>query len=540
MFVDVLVVGAGPVGLTMAGELARNGVRCRIIDKAAAPPATSRALAIFPRTLEVFQMMGIIDPVVGAGHQLSGVAFHNRGGQIGYIGFSCLPCRYHFAISLPQSETERILIEHLASLGIYVEREKELIGLSQSSDAVSAVVRNSSGLEETLEARWLIGCDGAHSGVRHLLGLQLEGDAYPETFLLADATVDSPLDHINIHLFLASDGLVGIFPFRGNRCRIIANLRGEENDRSTGEPRLDEIQAMVDHRAISGIRLTDPVWLSRFHICHRKVPEFCSGRVFLAGDSAHIHSPAGGQGMNTGIQDAFNLAWKIALVVHGKSPVSLLNSYNEEREPVAKMVLDLTDRLTRMATLQSALGQQLRNALLPILTGIHLVEDRIAETMAEIGIHYRRSSVVSGKTGHAVKAGDRAPDCELQLGAGKNPIRLLDLFRKPVHHLLLFAGADADSALELHSLLLEMKGDFKDLIDASVVVLGEKSGLPCVLFDSDGAVHALYEAESPAIVLIRPDGYIGFRGGARHADALRAHLSLIFPVPPDAHATVGI
>ncbi len=244
--------------------------------------------------------------------------------------------------------------------------------------------------------------------------------------------------------------------------------------------------------------------------------------------------------MNTGIQDAFNLAWKIALVVHGKSPVSLLNSYNEEREPVAKMVLDLTDRLTRMATLQSALGQQLRNALLPILTGIHLVEDRIAETMAEIGIHYRRSSVVSGKTGHAVKAGDRAPDCELQLGAGKNPIRLLDLFRKPVHHLLLFAGPDADSALELNSLLLEMKGDFKDLIDASVVVQGEQSGLPCVLFDSDGAVHALYEAESPAIVLIRPDGYIGFRGGARHADALRAHLSLIFPVPPDAHATVGI
>jgi 2-polyprenyl-6-methoxyphenol hydroxylase-like FAD-dependent oxidoreductase len=540
MFVDVLVVGAGPVGLTMAGELARNGIRCRIIDKAAAPPATSRALAIFPRTLEVFQMMGVIDPVVGAGHQLSGVAFHNRDGQIGYIGFGCLSCRYHFAISLPQSETERILTEHLASFGIYVDREKELIGLSQSSDAVCAVVRDSRGHEETLEARWVIGCDGAHSSVRHLLGLQFEGDGYPETFLLADAMVDSPLDHINIHLFLASDGLVAIFPFRGKRCRIIANLRAEENDPSTGEPRLDEIQAIVDHRAISGIRLTDPVWLSRFHISHRKVPEFCSGRVFLAGDSAHIHSPAGGQGMNTGIQDAFNLAWKIALVVHGKSPVSLLNSYNEEREPVAKMVLGLTDRLTRMATLQSGLGQQLRNALLPILTGIHLVEDRIAETMAEIGIHYRRSSVVSGKTGHAVKAGDRAPDCELQLGAGSNPIRLLDLFRKPVHHLLLFAGADADSAWELNSLLLEMKQDFKDLIDASVVVRGEQSGLPCVLFDSDGAVHALYEAESPAIVLIRPDGYIGFRGGARHADALRAHLALIFFVPPDAQASVGI
>jgi 2-polyprenyl-6-methoxyphenol hydroxylase-like FAD-dependent oxidoreductase len=530
---DVLVVGAGPVGLTMAGELARNGVRCRIIEKAATPPATSRALAIFPRTLEVFQMMGVIDQVVGAGHELSGVAFHNRGGQIGYIGFSCLPCRYHFAISLPQNETERILTEHLASLGICVEREKELIGLSQSSDGVRSVVRNSSGLEETLETGWLIGCDGAHSAVRHLLGLQFEGNAYPETFLLADATVDSPLDNFNIHLFLAGDGLVGIFPFGRNRCRVIANLRAEEDDRSTDEPRLEEIQTIVDRRAISGIRLTDPVWLSRFHIAHRKVAEFRSGRVFLAGDSAHIHSPAGGQGMNTGIQDAFNLAWKIGLVVHGKSPVSLLNSYNEEREPVAKMVLDLTDRLTRLATLQSELGQQLRNALLPILTGSHLVEDRIAETMAEIGIHYRRSWAVSGKTGHAVKAGDRAPDCELQLGGGKNSTRLLDLFQKPVHHLLLFAGTDAEAALELHSLLLEMKRDFKDLIDASLVVRAEESDLPYVLFDEDGTVHSLYEAESPAVVLIRPDGYIGFRGGARHADALREHLAVIFAVSPE-------
>ena len=536
MSVDGLVVGAGPVGLTMACELARNGVRCRIVDKAAAPVVASRALAIFPRTLEVFQMMGVIDPVIGAGHQLSGVAFHNREGQIGYIGFSCVPSRYRFAISLPQSETERILIEHLASFGIHVDREKELIGLSQSSDAVVAILRNPGGLEETLEARWLIGCDGAHSEVRHLLGLQFEGEAYPETFFLADAKVNSPLDHIHIHLFLASDGLVGIFPFRGGRCRIIANIRTEKNDRSTAEPRLDEVQAIVDSRAISGINLSDPVWLARFHISHRKVPEFRRGRVFVAGDSAHIHSPAGGQGMNTGIQDAFNLAWKIALVVHGKSPASLLNSYNEEREPVAKMVLDLTDRLTRMATLQSGLGQQLRNALLPILTGIHLVEDRIAETVAEVGIHYRRSSVVSGKTGHALKAGDRAPDCELQQEIGQDPIRLLDLLRKPVHHLLLFAGADADTALELNSLLVEMKRDFGDLIDASIVIRGEQSGLLGVLFDSDGQIHQLYEAESAAIVLIRPDGYIGFRGGARHAEALREHLSLIFSVPSEPRA----
>jgi 2-polyprenyl-6-methoxyphenol hydroxylase-like FAD-dependent oxidoreductase len=525
---DVLVVGAGPVGLTMACELARSGARCRIIDKAAAPASTSRALAIFPRTLEMFQMMGVIDPVLEAGHQLNGVAIYNRSGQIGHIGFSNLPTRYRFAISLPQSETERVLTEHLARFGIVVDREKELVELSQSADAVQPVIRASNGLEERLESGWLIGCDGAHSSVRHLLNLPFEGDAYAETFLLADVKIDGPVDHIHIHLFLTGEGLVGIFPFRGDRCRIIVDTQTEAEGKPAGDLQLDEIQAIVDSRTNSGIHLRDPVWLSRFHISHRKISDFRAGRVFLAGDSAHIHSPAGGQGMNTGIQDAFNLAWKLALVVHEKSPDSLLNSYSEEREPVAKMVLSLTDRLTRMATLQGALGQQLRDALLPILTGIHSVEDRIAETMAEIGIHYRRSSIVSGKTGHALHAGDRAPDCEFQLGTAREPLRLFDLFRNPVHHLLLFADADTDIASKSNALRVDIRQDFKGLIDAFVVIRGTYAGYSDVLFDWDGAAHALYEAEPGAILLIRPDGYIGFRGGARHIEALREHLARIF------------
>jgi len=525
---DVLVVGAGPVGLAMACELARSGVRCRIIDKAAERASTSRALAIFPRTLEMFQMMGMSDSVLKAGHQLNGVAIYNRSGQIGHIGFSNLPSRYRFAISLPQSETERLLIEHLALFGIVVDREKELVDLSQSADAVQVVVRDSAGLEERFESRWLIGCDGAHSSVRHLLGLQFEGEAYPETFLLADVKMDGPLDHIHMHLFLTGDGIVGIFPFRGDRCRIIVNTQTPVGREPAGDLRLDEIQAIVESRTNCGIGLTDPIWLSRFRISHRKVPEFRLNRTFLAGDSAHIHSPAGGQGMNTGIQDAVNLAWKLALVVHKKSPDSLLNSYNEEREPVAKMVLSLTDRLTRVATLQGALGQQVRNALLPILTGIHLVEDRIAETVAEIGIHYRRSSIVSGKTGHTVHAGDRAPDCELQPETPGAPLRLLDLLRKPVHHLLLFADADAEIASKSDDLRIAIGRDFNGLIAIFLVIRGTHSCFANVLFDWDGAAHTFYEAEPGAILLVRPDGYIGFRGGARHAEALREHLKRIF------------
>jgi 2-polyprenyl-6-methoxyphenol hydroxylase-like FAD-dependent oxidoreductase len=523
--IDVLVVGAGPVGLTMACELARNGVNCRIIDKAAVPATTSRALAIFPRTLEMFQIMGLIGPVLEAGHQLNGVAIYNLSGQIAHIGFCSLPSRYRFAISLPQSETERLLTEHLGHFGIVVDRDKELVALSQSPDAARAVIRDSAGMEEILEARWLIGCDGAHSGVRNLLAVPFEGEAYPETFLLADAKMEGPLDHIHIHLFLTGEGLVGVFPFRGDRCRIIVSTQEESEKQPVGDLQFDEIKAIVENRTKSGIRLTDPVWVSRFHIAHRKIPEFRVGRIFFAGDSAHIHSPAGGQGMNTGIQDAMNLAWKLALVVHRKSPDTLLNSYNEEREPVAKMVLSLTDRLTRMASVQGGLGQQLRDALIPMLTGIHLVEDRIAETMAEIGIHYRRSSNVSGKTGHTLHAGDRAPDCEFQGQPGLEPLRLFDLFREPVYHLLLFAGADAEAASKFKVLRDEIGQDYKGLIEALVVIRAARADFSDTLFDSDGEAHALYEAEPSAIVLIRPDGYIGFRGGARHTEALREYLA---------------
>jgi 2-polyprenyl-6-methoxyphenol hydroxylase-like FAD-dependent oxidoreductase len=525
---DVLVVGAGPVGLTLACELARSGVRCRIIDKTAAPASTSRALAIFPRTLEMFEMMGISDTVLKAGHQLNGVALYNQSGQIGHIGFSNLPSRYRFAISLPQSETERILIEHLGHFGIVVEREKELVALSASDDGVQAVVRDAEGREDRFQSSWLIGCDGAHSSVRHFLGIRFEGEAYPETFFLADVKIDSPLDHIHIHLFLTGEGVVGIFPFGGDRCRVIVSTQTQPELEPPGDLHLDEIRAIVENRTRSGIKLTDPVWLSRFRISHRKIPGFRVGHVFLAGDSAHIHSPAGGQGMNTGIQDACNLAWKLALVVEKESPDSLLNSYNEEREPVAKMVLSLTDRLTRMATLQGTLGQQLRDALVPILTGIDLVEDRIAETVAEIGIHYRRSSIVSGKSGHALHAGDRAPDCELQLDTGGQPFRLFELFRKPVHHLLLFAGADLNIASRFDDLRVSIGRYFKELIDSHLVIRGTQAGYSGVLFDWDGAAHALYEAEPGAILLVRPDGYIGFRGGARHIEALREYLTRIF------------
>jgi len=473
-------------------------------------------------------MMGIVDDILSAGLELDGIAFYNKSGQIGHIGFSCLPCRYRFAISLPQSQTEQILLQLLVRYGLDVERERELVALSQTEDRVVAVIRGSDGSEELLESELLIGCDGAHSGVRHALNLSFEGEEYSETFLLADARVQSSLDRIHIHLFLADDGIVGVFPFRSERSRVIASLGSHKGNAEEGEPRLAEVQALLDRRTCQSLRLSDPAWLSRFHISQRKIREFRFGRVFLAGDAAHIHSPAGGQGMNTGIQDAFNLAWKIGLAIHGRAPVSLLDTYNEEREPVAKMVLNLTDRLTRMATLQNPFGLQLRNALLPLLTGIHLIEDRVAETMSEISIHYRRSSAVAGKSGWALHAGDRAPDCTLFDGVSEKTILLLDRLRKPVHQLLLFAGNSLQDAIDFDRHRKMLAGDYAQVMDTLLVIHGKSSATPDVLFDLDGAVHTLYEAQPTGIVLIRPDGYIGFRCGGDQIEALHEYLARLF------------
>jgi len=524
--VDVLVVGAGPVGLALACELARNGVSCRIIDKRPAAVTTSRAIAIFPRTLEVFQIMNMIDPVLEAGHQLAGVALYNRSGQIGHIGFDALPTRYRFALSLPQSETERLLIEHLGSFGKSVDRDRELVAFSQSVDSIQAVIRDAGGAEEIFDARWVVGCDGAHSNVRHLLGLPFEGAAYEETFVLADVKLDSALDPVHAHLFLTETGLVGIFPFRNGGCRIIASTQPESKGGPAGDPKFAEVIDLVNSRTDLGIKICEPDWMSRFHISHRKVAEFRAGRGFLAGDAAHIHSPAGGQGMNTGIQDAFNLAWKLGLVVRGKSPDSLLDSYNEEREPVARMVLTLTDRLTRMGTMQNPLGRHVRDALLSILTGMHPVEDRIAETMAEIGIHYRRSSIVFGNGGQALRAGDRAPDCEFIVGTDRRLVRLYELLHEPVHHLLIFV--DQEPELEAGAFCEEIAQAFAGVIKAFVVTSAAHECSSTSLRDVDGVALFNCRAESGTIFLIRPDGYIGFRGDTGHREVLRAYLGKIF------------
>jgi 2-polyprenyl-6-methoxyphenol hydroxylase-like FAD-dependent oxidoreductase len=529
----LLVIGAGPVGLTMANELARHGVRCRIIDRGAERLQTSRALAIFPRTLEAFETMGLADRFLVQGLRLYGLSLHHRQEEIAQIDLTSVASPFPFALGLPQSETERLLGENLSSLGIEVERGVELTGLTQTSDAVRAVLRHGDGREEIVETPWLIGCDGAHSTTRHTLGMDFAGAQYDESFILADVQLESTLARDRVHLFLGEDGVLGVIPFAQNRWRIVANIPPESRDQSLPDLTLPEVQALLDRRTVPGLQASDPVWLARFHISHRKVRQFRQLRVFLAGDAAHIHSPAGGQGMNTGIQDAFNLGWKLALVVRGNAAAQLLASYHVEREPVARDVLNLTDRITRMATMRNSVAQSMRDFLLPRVSGIDFVGDRIADRLAELNVSYRTSPIVENHGSGRIKAGDRAPDAELR-GENRQARRLFELFREPRHILLLFLGASGTIAKseELGSAI----GDLSDgTIDSYRIVRGQ-SDLPAELRDSSGLAHAAYGLFGGGIVLVRPDGYIGYRSDNFNLENLQTYVARIFAHTPRSEA----
>jgi len=344
--------------------------------------------------------------------------------------------------------------------------------------------------------------------------MTFQGAQYEEEFLLADVKVDSDLATDQAHLFLSKDGLFAYFPFRGGRGRIIADQRPGAQHPGP-EPTFEEIVEIARRRCPRPIALSDPVWKAWFRISHRIVNTYSSGRAFLAGDSAHIHSPAGGQGMNTGIQDAFNLAWKVALVVRGLATPRLLGSYEAERMPVARSVLNLTDRMTRAATAQLPGAQPLRDLLLPLVAGIPLVKEAMTERLAEVAIDYRGTPWVENHGLGPVRAGDRAPDVVLFDRLDGVERRVFDLLQTPGFVLLVFEGLEeAPPGL---GLLADLPGKTYRVRRPGCELK------PGALEDRDcWAVKAYGAGEKGLLVLIRPDGYIGFRGESL-AD-LRAYI----------------
>ena len=367
---DALVVGAGPVGLNMAAALLAQGLRVRIIDSASDRAQESRAIGIQARTLEIFEIGGFVGEFLKLGHRLDGVTLYgDKGSEIGHLDFAYIPSRYQFILTLAQSETERILSDHLRTNGLQVERRTTLIGFEQSDFAVFAKIALPDGRQEEISTDWLLGCDGAHSKVREVLDLLFAGKTFDLHFLLGDFHVESALTDDRAHIFGRPEGLLAFFPLGKGRYRLVADNPPEQL-RTNKKPTLDEWQGIADGRSSVPMKLSDPGWTTYFRVSSRMVEKLRQGRVFVLGDAAHIHSPALAQGMNTGIHDAWNLGWKLALVQRCLARPTLLDSFERERMPVEHNALKMTGFTQNMITAEKQSNRLLRDTLLPILSGI--------------------------------------------------------------------------------------------------------------------------------------------------------------------------
>ncbi len=409
---DVLVVGAGPTGLVLALWLTKLGARARIVDKTAEPGTTSRALAIQARTLELYRQLDLADAVVERAHKVAAVNLWARGKKKARLAFEeagvgLTP--YPYLRICPQDEHERLLIDRLAAMGVLVERRTELVGFDDEGDRVVASLRRADGGDETIEAAYIAGSDGAHTRVRETIGAGFPGGTYRQLFYVADvAASGSPIDG-ELHADLDEADFLAIFPLAGQgRARLIGTVRGERAERGE-ELRFED----VSDRAIRNLKVNvDRVnWFSTYHVHHRVAPRFREGRAFLLGDAAHIHSPAGGQGMNTGIGDAINLAWKLKAALDG-APDALLDSYETERIAFARRLVETTDRAFTLVTADGALANLIRVRVAPevlrTVMSFAAAREFAFRTVSQINVNYRASPLSRGRAGH-IQGGDRMP-----------------------------------------------------------------------------------------------------------------------------------
>ncbi|HMQ29445.1 MAG TPA: FAD-dependent monooxygenase [Chloroflexaceae bacterium] len=503
--VPVLIVGAGPTGLTVANILARRGVAFRIVECDAGPIDQSRALWVHARTLEYWSRLGIIDAALTQGRQTDriGILVHGQPtGVMPYRGDAISP--FPYGLILEQSKTQRLLLASLAEYGGAVDWRTELTVLSQDGAGVTAVLRRPDGREETVRADYLVGADGAGSAVREALGLSFEGDTFPQSFFLADVEMDWELGHEQVYLSLAKAGAFAFLPMQGPRqFRLIGTTPPELNERTSLEPH--EVEQLVNRQSGVQVTLRKTNWATVFRSHRRIAARFQVGRCFLVGDAAHIHTPAGGQGMNLGIGDAYNLGWKLAEVLVGAARPALLASYEAERLPIARAVIRRSDQLFDLEAGGSPLMQYVRQWVFPVATMLMTRStwaQRVAFTyLSQTWPAYPDSPAVmaAGKAGKTAGAGERAPFARLAAGD-----TIYDRLTGLDHQLLVFGDTPAG--------LAELLRHYD--VSVQVVALGE----------NEAEARRSYGVVEPTLMLLRPDGHIGFRGPLTQLDAFAGYL----------------
>jgi 2-polyprenyl-6-methoxyphenol hydroxylase-like FAD-dependent oxidoreductase len=522
--IEVLVVGAGPTGLMLANQLARRGVSVLVVDRNPGPSVRTKALGVQARTMEIYARLGIIERALDLGTCAVGANMWVGGRRaarvpLGDIGCDVSP--YPFLLILGQDDNERLLGEHLRTLSVEPRWSTELVGLEQAAGSVSATLKQPDGSTRTIRASWVAGCDGAHSAVRRLSKIEFLGAPYEHVFFVADARVTGPMVPGELNVYLWRDGFHLLFPMRGaDHWRVVGilppELRGQDD--VAFEAVVPDIRRVVG----STVAFHECSWFATYRIHHRRAARFREGRCFLLGDAAHIHSPVGAQGMNTGLQDAYNLGWKLALVAAGRAEERLLDSYSAEREPVAERLLQTTDRAFSLIVSDGWLGTLFRTRVLARILAFAMGRERFRRlafrTISQIGIHYRDGPLSQPQTQparDAPAAGDRFPWLRLSFAPGAPAEDLFARLDDTRFNLLLFgqrALTIADGPRDLlavHAIPTDPAND-RELARARI--------------------------PAPCFYLLRPDGHIGLAGAGFDADLLSRYLAGRIGIPEGLQA----
>jgi 2-polyprenyl-6-methoxyphenol hydroxylase-like FAD-dependent oxidoreductase len=537
--VPVLVVGAGPVGLSLAVELARNGTACRIVDRLPAPSPHSGATELHARTLELLDHAGLAESLLGEGIVIEGMALHTPTRCLGVLGFEGIASEFPSTMALPQHETERLLAAALTARGGVVERGRTAVALEQDADAATVTVETNDGARERVRAQWVVACDGAHSTLRELLGIAFEGGEYPHLWAGMNARVDGWPYPLNQYQTFLDQTQQWSGPLPGGWLRTFFR-----DDDGGAQPTAEHLQRVLDQHVAAPVRVREIADAAYFKLHHRLASAFRAGRVLLAGDAAHTISPAGGLGMNAGIQDAHNLAWKLALVAAGAAAPTLLDSYDAERRGADLATVRKADIFQQGASADAAAARAWDRALAVQLAS-PLARLAMLSSEHELEIHYRESPLVAG---HRVGAGGRsrrrpawdgptpgdriyAPGLLVTADGATTSLRALQ--RGTAHQLLILAGeADAAALAAYVALAASAKARFGRWLDAAVVVVADRPPAVAapgvaVLADPAFGVHGHLGAAADTLYLIRPDGYLGYGGEPPDGARLAAYFAAI-------------
>lgn len=512
MDTDVLIVGAGPTGVMLANQLARRGIRFEIIDRHSGPAQQSRAMAVHARTLEIYEKLGIAEQAVARGAIGTGANMW-AGGKwrahipIGDIGQGLSP--FPFVLMLGQDENEHIMGARLNELGARIQWNTELTALDQQPDRVDVALRQPDGTERKMSAAWVAGCDGSRSAVRDKNGIGFPGAPYEHTFFVADTEATGSMRQDELNVYLSRDGFHLFFPMRGkDRWRVIGILPPEL--RAGHDVTFEQVVPSVREQAGTSLDFKSCLWFSTYRIYHRAAEKFRDRRCFVLGDAAHVHSPMGGQGMNTGLQDAYNLAWKLALVVSGRADAALLDTYAQERMPVAQELLETTDRAFQFVVADTFVARMLRTKVIFRVAALAMtfegVRKRAFFTLSQIGISYPGSALSQTRgtlPAEAPKAGERFPWLHLQMqpnSAREDLFRALDDKR---FNLLVFGQAPAAAV-----------SNYGDLVRTHAIVL-----------DANKAELDRVGITAPSFYLLRPDGHVGLCGPHSELSVVEPYLA---------------